>query len=386
MINKNEDDLNLKYIENNNRNLNWKFPFAPYPKNRVLLSKIESGCERLFCKLNKVDASKLNISEYNKRYFGDKVKTEKALIDNLQLYAYILSWALHDIQKPIKDIVFMDYGGGHGMLALLARETGVGTVIYNDIYDVSCEDAKTIGNNIDSRADYYVHGTIDDVIKFVNKNSIKCDSVGNHDVIEHIYDIEDFIKKLSLLSKSHLQFFFTSGANNRNPFRRKKMIKKHLYVEYNDRVPEFGMKPTDATRALFDVRKDIISKHSPDLKYWEVEELAKLTRGLVKNDIIEAVDLYKTKGIKPKGLSHPTNTCDPYTGNWFEHLMPHDYLIEQMEKNNFVSAIVPGYYSTLSSPVKNIIKKSMNLFIRKSGKYGMIIAPFFAIYGVKRNG
>ena len=45
------------------------------------------------------------------------------------------------------------YGGGHGMLALLAKASGIGTVIHNDIYKISCKDAQCIGNDLDLAAD-----------------------------------------------------------------------------------------------------------------------------------------------------------------------------------------------------------------------------------------
>ncbi|MBA7485996.1 hypothetical protein ES707_21548 [subsurface metagenome] len=64
---------------------------------------------------------------------------------------------------------FLDYGSGSGMLYLLAKQLGIGTVVYNDIYDVSCHDAKIIAKSIGNEADYYVQGNIDDVIIFFRK-------------------------------------------------------------------------------------------------------------------------------------------------------------------------------------------------------------------------
>jgi hypothetical protein len=44
--------------------------------------------------------------------------------------------------------------------------------------------------------------------------------------------------------------------------------------------------------------------------------LAKKTRGLMKDDIEKLVEEYIASGKITYQPDHPTNTCDPYTGNW----------------------------------------------------------------------
>jgi hypothetical protein len=118
------------------------YRFARLPKDRgLLIESINSAAERLFSKLVSFDVNSLGISDYNKHYFGDKLAN---LISNLQLNAYLLSWSLAKSDLPLDRFVFVDYGGGSGMLSLLAKELSIGTVIYNDIYDVSCHDARII--------------------------------------------------------------------------------------------------------------------------------------------------------------------------------------------------------------------------------------------------
>lgn len=69
------------------------------------------------------------------------------------------------------------------MLSLLAKECKIGTVIYNDIYDVSARDAEIIGKAIGDQADYYIPGDVNDVIDFLKEKSIKCNTIANYDVI-----------------------------------------------------------------------------------------------------------------------------------------------------------------------------------------------------------
>jgi 2-polyprenyl-3-methyl-5-hydroxy-6-metoxy-1,4-benzoquinol methylase len=364
--------------------MKFHYKWAKLPNNKVLINKINKTSSILYKKLAKYDINKnIEISDYNKRYFGSMIMNKYSIIHNLQKYSYLLLYSLpHDI--PLNKIVFMDYGGGHGMLALLAKAAGIGTVIHNDIYEISCKDARLIGNDIDLAADYYIPGNIDDVIHFRNNNNIDIHVIANYDVIEHIYDIEDFLNKLPLLSNTFQRVFLASAANELNPIIKNKLRKQHIYFENNDREYKFGRKPTDETRALIKVRKEIISEINSDLNIKDIEQLAKLTRGLLVNDIKQAVTNFVNNGDLPIKPLHPTNTCDPYTGNWFEHLMDPFQLRNILIKNGYVSTVIPGYYGKSGNIIYNIIKTFLNIIISINKMIGLRISPFYAIWGLKK--
>jgi len=46
----------------------------------------------------------------------------------------------------------------------------------------------------------------------------------------------------------------------------------------------------------------------------------------------------------PNPIEHPTNTCDPYTGNWIEHLMNPYHLQETLIFNGFNAEVLPIYW------------------------------------------
>ncbi|WP_054864747.1 hypothetical protein [Methanosarcina barkeri] len=171
------------------------------------------------------------------------------------------------------------------MLSLLAKECNIGTVIYNDIYDVSARDAELIGKAIGEQADYYIPGDIDEVIDFLKNNSINCNAIANYDVIEHIYDIEEFLKKISLISNNNLKVFFSSGANPYNPFIKRKLIKYHQMCELVDREQLFGDKKRDLLEAYSKIRSKLIKSLNPDLSEDQVAYLVTATRGMVESDI-----------------------------------------------------------------------------------------------------
>lgn len=137
---------------------------ASLPKENLI--KINNAATRLYSKLNKINVESLDISDYNKRYFGDH---QKRLRSTLQRYSYILAWSIAEMKMPIKDCVFLDYGGGSGILSFLAKELMFKTIIYSDIYGVSCKDAKIIGSAIGNQADHYIVGDIEEVIEYCKK-------------------------------------------------------------------------------------------------------------------------------------------------------------------------------------------------------------------------
>ena len=357
------------------------YSYALLPNDEKLLDDVNSAAKRLFIKLKDFDVKTTTISDYNKNYFGNKLSN---LVHELQKCSYILSWSLFKSDINQNDFVFLDYGGGSGMLSLLAKEFGV-TVIYNDIYDVSCKDAKTIGKLIGNQADYYIEGDIDNVIEFMEKKSIQFNSIASYDVIEHIYDIDEFLHKLNHLSNNQLTIFMSSGANIYNPLTKRMLMKSQLEIEYRDREIKYGHKERDCTKAYFDVRKNIIQsdleKINEKLSEKEINQLARATRGKIESDIKICVHNYLKTREFPNEPNHPTNTCDPYTGNWAEHLLDQRHLIKLLSSTNFKGDILSGYYGYNKNSIKNIISKFLNFCIRVFKKQGIRIAPFYTVCG-----
>lgn len=353
---------------------------AVLPNDYELLKNIDAAASTLHGKLNQLKTISLCISDYNKRYVLDHLNTIR---NTLSIYAYILSWSAAYAYIPIDQFVFIDYGGGSGILSCLAKEAGIGTVIYSDIYDISCRDAKVIGQTIGTEADYYVHGDIDQLTTFLEAHSIQCNAIASFDVIEHVYDIETFLVKVSDLSNGPFNVVMASGANPLNPRIRKRLTRLHMKAEYTDRPRMWGHKERDCLRAYLDVRKEIVSQHAPSLPTAKIDLLARATRGLIQPEIEACVDDYLTTGKISRQPDHPTNTCDPYTGNWAEHLMNINHLRRVLLNNCFKVDILPGYYGNSYSPLKRVAARLLNYLITYLKAKGLMLSPFYTIYGRK---
>lgn len=361
--------------------MEYMFKFCNLPDDTLTVKIVNEAAGRLHYKLKKIDLESLDISDYNKRYFGSLLRN---LRSNLQKYAYILAWSITKIDIPLNKLVFLDYGGGSGMLSLLAKECKIGTVIYNDIYDVSARDAELIGKAIGDQADYYIPGDINDVIDFLKEKSIKCNAIANYDVIEHIYDIEEFLKKIPMISDNNLRVFFSSGANPYNPVIKRKLVKNHYRCELLDREQKFGSKKRDPLEAYSKIRRKLIKDLNPDLSEDQVDYLVTATKGLIEYDIKKAVNEFSTRGtvtLKQKYPQYPSNTCDPYTGNWAEHLMDIYRLRSVLQSQNFQADIWRGYYGDSNTLLKCLAARSLNLLIKNSGRHGLVLSPFFTLCG-----
>lgn len=358
------------------------YDYAHLPKNKESLNDINMAAKALSNKLLSINIKSLDISDYNKSYLGHHLGH---LRDTLQKYSYILSWSIASANVPLDEFVFLEYGGGIGILSLLAKEAKIGTVLYNDIYDVSCRDAEFLAKCIGLPADYYIHGEIQDVIDFLQSNSLHCDAVASYDVIEHIYDIETFFKMIGMLSSGSLVVFMSSGANAFNPIIRNRLMKQQYEIEHKDREKKWGHKERDTTRSYLSIRKEMIREYNKELSKEEIEQLAVNTRGMIESDIYKCVDNYLKTGRFPKDPCHPTNTCDPYTGNWAEHLMDPYYLKNILSKEGFEVKILSGFYGTPQNILKKLAGKLLNIIIYtfNFNKQGIRIAPFFTIYAKK---
>jgi hypothetical protein len=366
--------------------------------NQKLFYNIELAAKSLFKKLNSLELKSLNISDYMANYFGKSISNLKG---TLQRYSLLLALCLKNYKKSLKNFVFVEYGGGSGIFSLLAKEIGIGTVIYNDIYNTSCQDAKEIAKSIGNVGDSYILGEIQEIIKYLNEKSIFCNAVGSYDVIEHIYNIDSFFQGLLELPQKNLSLVLASGANPYNPIIKRRIKMHHHNCEFIDKQREYGHKEGYTLEAYAKIRKKLIYKIADGkLNSEELNNLTRFTRGLIEKDIKECVLKYIDSKQFPseKEIKFPSNTCDPFTGNWAERLMVPNNLLEFFTQNGYKGQVIAGLYEDRKSlttkkfiprvnlniaPIYNPISKLANLFIKILSKRGLHLAPYYILYAFK---
>jgi 2-polyprenyl-3-methyl-5-hydroxy-6-metoxy-1,4-benzoquinol methylase len=336
---------------------------------------INKAIDSVSIKLRSLNTETLSISDYNKRYLKDYIDN---LVFFMPLYKTLLEKVVCNLQKPITESSFVDYGGGCGILTFLAVELGFKKVIYNDIYEVSTEDVKVITTVLNLKVDAFVTGDISQFINFINKKNIKVDHICSFDVLEHIYDLEDWFTKIKEIQKPFSLCFMTS-ANSSNPYTNRKLKKIHYNAEYVGSKKKKGWKERDSNLPFLELRQKMIAEKFTDIPQEKISILAKNTRGLFGEDIFkEVTHQLKTShfSIKEK---HPTNTCDPLTGNWAEHIIDIKSLKKRIQDKNTTVRFTNSFYSYSNNKVLNLPKKGINLLMKMLGEQSLFLSPSYTL-------
>jgi 2-polyprenyl-3-methyl-5-hydroxy-6-metoxy-1,4-benzoquinol methylase len=341
--------------------------------------KVKRAATLLELKLKKLSINNLSISAYNKRYLTDYVNNYQYYIF---LYSQLLSKAIAKLNIPLEESTLVDYGGGCGLLSFLAKETGFKTLVYNDIYNVSVQDFPFIAEALGIQITHTVHGDASELVAYMSQHNLHPDLVCSMDVLEHIYSFEKWMQTISAIP-SPVSIVFMTSANASNPFVRRKLKKIQLRDEYLGNAKTFGWKERDEVKPFLLARKEIIISFAPEINDDDANKLASTTRGLIKDDIENSVTEFFTNGYLPILPSHPTNTCDPYTGNWSENILSPKQLKSIAEKNGFEFQIEHNFYSYSHSKMLNFLKKMMNITMRLLPKNFLFISPSYTILARK---
>lgn len=331
--------------------------------------------KRLSIKLQKLDLGKLNLSEYNTAYLN-KYLTDLDFYSNL--YGQLLHKAIMKLKKPIKESTFIDYGGGSGFLSLFAKELGFKTVIYNDLYNVSVNDAKKISKSTHLEIDYFICGDSKELVDNLKAENLKPDLICSFDVLEHIYNLDTWFHQISKI-QNPFHLIFTTSANTKNPFISKRLRKIHKIAEYQGTNKTNEWKKTDSNLPFLEIRKQILKEKYPKIKPETIEVLAIKTRGLNKTDILIQVNQFLKTGKIDYQIKDPTNTCDPLTGNWAENLINLKHLKTIINSYDMYIQIKNSEYAYNSNKKLNFIKSIINLLIRTLNSNVLMFSPSYSI-------
>ncbi|MGC4101291.1 class I SAM-dependent methyltransferase [Ferruginibacter sp.] len=320
-----------------------------------------------------VKAGEVTNHTYGRDYF---VHLQQNLRYYLHIYAEVLQLTIKKISLAPAAVTLVDYGAGNGLLGLFAKHCGFGRVYINDIEQNFLKAAENLSALLQIPVDGFIAGDIEAVAHELSQQPPQ--AVVGTDVIEHIYDLDNFFKKLQVLNPQ-LVTVFTTAANTANWFKTRHIKKLQLKDEYEGGQPGdytlFGSAPL---APFFIMRKRIIKEYFPLLSETEIEELATHTRGLNKESIINAVTKYTTDKKLPALISHPTNTCDPLTGSWTEHLLTVEEYKTIYNGAGYKLTVYNGFYNSYAPGAKALLMNIANTAIKLFGKK---LAPFIILVG-----
>lgn len=337
--------------------------------------QIKEATRKVFFKLNQINFDRCEISEYNKKYIKEYC-VNASFFESL--YTQLIVKSMKNNRKPVDEITFIDYGGGCGILSYIASELGIKKVIYNDIYDVSVHDVKRIAPLLKYSTIDCVQGDIDELMEYLNTEKITPDIICSFDVLEHIYNLNYWFSKIKELDNSFSLYFMTS-ANGDNWYVNRKLKKTHKKAEFIGSEIKKGWKKRDSNVPFLDLRTEMISKKYTKLTKNEINMLAQKTRGLIQEDIFKVVNEYLNTGEISYSIEHPTNTCDPKTGNWAEHIIDVKKLKKKIEDTNTSVTFTSSTYSYSSNKLANIFKWFLNIIIMLLGNKNLRISHMYTL-------
>lgn len=324
------------------------------------MKHMKSAIHQLHALLSDIDYERLPISEYNRQYIG---RLKPALAYYLNIYSYGITEGLRENQLPLSAITLVDFGGGSGFLSMLAKETGIGRVIYVDLNENSVNTIRLLKEITGIGPDIILHGSSDTLSVWCKEHQIRPEVLIATDLIEHVYDLRILFKELTGVN-DRMKMIFTTASTPFNPY-----VKRRLHRFMDDCEYGSAETPNYVTK-----RFNYIKKRFPDWKEETVQQWAVQTRGLVYADIEKAI-----RENKPP-LTDAHNTCDPETGNWTERILPVKAYRSLLSACGYDVSIRKGFYNSMRPEKwKSSACQLVNFLIRHTGKAGFLIAPFIML-------
>ncbi|MDO9490041.1 MAG: methyltransferase domain-containing protein [Sphingomonadaceae bacterium] len=338
-----------------------KPPFVPVPKH-VDGAALFAAARRLDTKLRKrwpiieVGLAALPAPGCQPRYWASWFEQKMpSALNYLQVYAFIVGQALPPV--PLRDVRLLDYGGGWGLMGLLAKEAGVGSVTYLDPNEGAARAAATVAEAVALPFDRRLVGDESALTGSYN-------AVVSSDVIEHVYSPARVFAAIAKVSEPGARSFHQTGANPYSVVMRRRLVRLHRQEEPR----------------LCDERRAVIE--AAGMSGPEAEALATASRGLDRADIEAAVARFKADGTAPTP-DHPTNTCDT-SGYWYERLMRPDAVAATMTRAGFISRVASCYWGPGDSPRHiRAVKHILNLASRLSRRAGLYVVNHYGIAGTR---
>lgn len=315
-------------------------------------------CMNLSATLRSLDYSALPLSDYSRQYILGLLP---ALDYHLLIYRRTLDRLLDALGREPQRLTLVDYGGGHGFFSLVAKERGVGRVVYVDINPQAAEAVQTISRAIGQGPDVVITGDAATLRRWSGDTGIVPDAMAGFDVVEHIYRLEPFFADLFAIHPA-LPMMLTTGSNPSNP-----LVCRRLHRIMDE--DEHGYPGFEGFLAQ---RRRYIRQLHPEMDDASLDRSARLTRGLTFDDIPAAIQNSK---FKIQNSPDPHNTCDPATGSWTERLLPIDAYRNLLAPHGATLRVASGFYNPFGTGAKPLAARLVNPLLPRL----RCLAPFITL-------
>lgn len=340
-------------------------------KMQQLSSSISSHIPRFLNRLKEVEVHSVSSDTYVQQYLEHLLEHAGYYV---KIYARVLEMGISSSGKEKENIDLLDYGAGVGLLGIFASFCGFKKVSINDKEPAFLSAALVLSKHFNINNIEFISGGLESGFEYQKWG--KPDLLVATDVIEHIYDLDEFLfccKQWNI----NMSMVLTTGSNPAN--RRKVLLLRKLQKrdEWEGNPIDNGNKLAGYEHEAFrSMRKKIILEYAPSMTPEHLEMLTERTRGLIRKDIQEKVLRFVTKGEMPEAPVDPYNTCHPETGSWSERILSFEEYESIFKKHDLLVQFIPGFYNSDKKGLKKILVNATNLLLPI---FGMKMAPFIFI-------
>ena len=285
----------------------------------------------------------LSLEQTSRRYLERMMPSIDYYFD---IYSHCLDIAANAIQIPIEKATLIDYGGGHGLLGIIAKKLGWHEVVYIDINPTSAHTVRTLSETLGHGPDTILTGDSVLLREWLRANHRQPHALLGMDVIEHIYRLDTFFNDIIADTSQPLFLLFTTASN---PFN------AHICSRLR-RIMQSDETGTTEQPNYYTLRHDFIARQRPELTPDQLHRWVVNTRGLIFDDIQEYLD--KDEMPTP---TDPFNTCDPRTGNWTERILPIKRYQELLDTHKYQLSVENGWYNTRHNIPKKTCAQLLNI-------------------------
>ncbi len=348
------------------------------------LEDILAKARRVESDLRALDLNSLALTEIGKSYFQFNLTKLKFIseINSFILYHLIKEIKIADLSK----ITIIDHGAGIGFLGLLAKRIGVSKIICHDISSDMIHDCQIISEKFGVPFDHYVVGDTTELVNYCNYKGLVVHGLASRNVIEHVYDLNDFFSQLSQIPGKNFIMIITTSANIHNPVVHWQHKKIHHQYEYDGANTDMMKSDIQKDQSGRNVRKKIIKEIVKDINDFQLDQLITNTRGLVLEEIQEYARHFKLTGEVLSLKEKLSNTLDPYHRSWVERLVPWKDYKNISLKFGFEAKSIGGFYNKhYRSLGARIASSILNLFIIMLPAFHRNISPFLAMKFIRKH-
>ena len=263
------------------------------------------------------------------------------LADDTALRTYVRAKRqLLDLTSGIEGKVVVDAGAGFGMVSNLLALWGARRVISLEIHTPMVRTHSRINAAYFPELKSSVHNVRCDVSAMPVK-SASADMVFSIEAISHYFNVDGFLDECARVLRPGGQVVVSDGNNGANPAIRAFLVK---YWERLENGPE-GPFGTEVVPEPMRMRRErVIRQNFPELPAARVDEMARLTSGMDRAQIVDVVGAH-LRGGAPPASPYARGQCprDPEWGYVMERQFDGRDLAARLERRGFTARAIPHF-------------------------------------------